>query len=122
MAVRSLFRTISPEAGKISPGITFGSSANRIVNAYKLGTVGERSFDLHLVDHFGDAFHDLVPRQDLAASRHELCNGLPVPPALKKEIGNKGHTPGVVELNPPCGPCPSALRRECDHKLIFVTR
>jgi hypothetical protein len=48
--------------------------ANWIVNTNELGSIRERCFHLHLVDHFRCAFHDLIAGQDLAAFRPELSD------------------------------------------------
>src|SRR5437763_1350676 len=39
-------------------------STNRIVHGDQLRAVGERGLDLHLVDHLGNAFHDVGPLED----------------------------------------------------------
>src|SRR5262245_32286516 len=127
MAALSLFRTISPDAGIISPGIMSillltDSLANWIVNANEFGAIRERCFHLHLVDHFRDAFHDLIAGQDLAAFGHEFGNRLAAACSLHDEICYKRDTFGVVELDASCEPPPSDQRRERDHQLVFFTR
>src|SRR5262245_13902060 len=128
MASLSLFRAISPDAGIISPGIMFNllppmhSSANWIVNANEFGAIRERCFHLHLMDHFRDAFHDLIAGQDLAAFGHEFGNRLAVACSLHNEICYNRDTFGVVELDASCEPPPSDKRRERDHQLVFFTR
>src|SRR5262245_45009963 len=97
MAARSLFRMISPDAGKISPGIMLaGSSANWIVNGHELGAVDERCLHFHLVNHFGDAFHDLIAAKNLAAFGHELGNGLAVARAFHDKICDQGDAFGII--------------------------
>src|SRR6266436_518527 len=105
MAALSLFRTISPDAGKISPGIMSvhlflrALLANWIVKANELGAIGERYFHLHLMDHFRDAFHDLIAGQDLAAFGHEFGNRLAVACSLHDGICYKRDAFGIVELD-----------------------
>src|SRR5262245_63816167 len=108
MAALSLFRTISPGAGKISPGIMcacdriIASLANWIVNGNELGAVGKRRFHLHLADHFADAFHDLIAGQYFAACGHELGNGHAVPCPLHDDVCYERDAFGIVELDA-CG-------------------
>ena len=75
------------------------SSANWIVKAHELGAVGERCFHLHLVEHFGDAFHDLIAGQDLAAFRHEFGNRLAVACTSRMKSVIERDTFGIVELD-----------------------
>src|SRR5262245_57806256 len=128
MAALSLFRTISPGAGKISPGIMcacdriIASLANWIVNGNELGAVGKRRFHLHLADHFADACHDLVAGQYFAACGHELGNGPAVACPLHDEVGYERDAFGIVELDASCEPSPIAKRRERDHQLVSLAR
>src|SRR5258708_25391506 len=98
------------------------SLANWIVNAYEFGAIGERCFHLHLVDHFGDAFHDLIAGQDLAALGHEFGDRLAVACRLHDEIRYKRDAFGIVELDASCEPPSSDQRGERDHELVFFTR
>src|SRR5258708_26024224 len=98
------------------------SLANWIVNADEFGAIGERCFHLHLVDHFGDAFHDLIAGQDLAALGHEFGDRLAVACRLHDEIRYKRDAFGIVELDASCEPPPSDQRGERDHELVFFTR
>src|SRR5580704_14051549 len=98
------------------------SSANRIVNADELGTIRESSFDLHLVKHFRNSFHDLISAQDLSATGHELRNRLPVACSFHDKIGYKRNTLGIVKLDASGESSPRDQRRERDHKLVFFTR
>src|SRR5258708_31898795 len=99
-----------------------GSLANWIVNADELGAIGERCFHLHLVDHFGDAFHDLIAGQDLAALGHVFGDRLAVACCLHDEIRYKRDAFGIVELDASCEPPSSDQRGERDHELVFFTR
>src|SRR5262249_35589117 len=86
------------------------SLSNWIVKTNEFGSVGERCFYLHLVDHLRDTFHNLIAGQDLAAFGHKCCNGLAVACSLKDEICYKRDTFGIVELDPSYESCPSHLR------------
>ena len=77
------FRLLYVSASSSTP-----SSANWIVNANELGAIGECCFHLHLVEHFGDAFHDLIAGQYLAAFGHEFGDRLTVSCSL--------HTKSVI--------------------------
>ena len=57
---RPAFSSMSPSAVRISPGIMALPSADRLVDGDELGAVGEGRLDLDVVDHLGDALHDLV--------------------------------------------------------------
>ena len=69
------------------------------MNANEFGAIRERRFHLHLVDYFGDAFHDLIAGQDLAAFGHEFGDRLAVACSLQDEICNERDTLGIVELH-----------------------
>src|SRR5262245_7364677 len=128
MAALSSFRAISPDAGIISPGIMsvrlflMDSLANWVVKTNVFGAVGEGCFHLYLVDHFRDAFHDLIAGQDLAAFGPEFGNRLAVACSLHNEICYKRDTFGIVELDASCEPPPSDQRRERDHQLVSFAR
>src|SRR6516164_8649003 len=123
IALLSLLRTISPDAGNISPGIMSACLwANWIVKAHELGSIGKRCFHLDLLGHFGNPFHNLIARQDLAAVRPQFGNRLAVACSFQDEICYERHTLGIVELDASCEPSPSDDRRQRDHKLVFFTR
>src|SRR5580704_17890592 len=108
MAALSLFRTMSPVAAKISPGIMAGSaSGNWVVNTHEFGSIRERRFHLHFGNHLDNAFHHLLTAQNLTAPRHELSNRLAVPCALQDEIDYERNTRGIIELDTPFKPFPS---------------
>src|SRR5262245_38506125 len=128
MAALSLFRTISPGAGKISPGIMcacdriIASLANWIVNGNELGAVGKRRFHLHLADHFADAFHDLSTGQYFAACGHELANRLAVAGSLHDEVGYDGDAFRIVEPDASCEPPARDKRSARGHQLVLFAR
>ena len=45
---------------------------NGIVDGDQLGSIGERRFDLNVVDHFGDAFHALLAGDDVGTCFHHV--------------------------------------------------
>src|SRR5258708_18852377 len=65
------------------------SLANWIVNADEFGAIGERCFHLHLVDHFVDAFQDLIAEHYLAAFGHDFGDRLAVACRLHDAIRDK---------------------------------
>src|SRR5215475_7546835 len=92
---------------------------NRIVNAHQFGVVRKRCFHLYLAKHFGDAFHDLIPPQELGASGHEFGNGFAVPCLLQDKISNQRDALGVVELYASCETSASDQCCERNHQLVF---
>src|SRR5262249_28899962 len=87
------------KATRIKISHMIGSLADWIVNTDEFGSIGERCFDLHLVDHFRDAFHDLIAAQNLATSGHELGDRHAVSCSFQDEICNERETFGIVELD-----------------------
>ena len=69
-----------------------------VVNGDELSSVGEGSFDLDFVDHFGDAGEGLVASEELAAEVHEFRNGFAVADEFKKLRGDECDGFGVVEF------------------------
>src|SRR5580704_2793954 len=127
MAGLPWFRTISPTAGKISPGIMCtlrfkGSLANWIVNRDELGAVGKCCFYFDFRNHLRNAFQNLIAGHDLAAIGHECRNRFAVARTLHDEIRYKRHTFGIIELDASCEPTSSDRRRNRDHELVFFTR
>src|SRR5262245_58800821 len=110
------------KATQIKISRIMGSLANWIVNTDKFGAIGERCFHLHLVDHFGDAFHDLIAAQDPSTFGHEFRNRLTVARSFHDEVRYKGDTFGIVELDDPCAPPPSHERRAGNHQLFSFAR
>ena len=61
--------------------------------------VGERPFDLDLMQEGGDAWKDMSPAQHLLAMLHELCDGvLAIPDALLELRRDESHRLGLIEL------------------------
>ena len=61
--------------------------------------VGERPFNLDLMQEGGDAWKDMPPAQHLLAMLHELCDGvLAIPDALLELRRDESHRLGLIEL------------------------
>lgn len=88
----------------------------------KLGAVGEGRLDLHVVNHFGDAFHDLIPGQHRRAGLHEFGHAPPVARAFDDEIGNEGNRLGVIELYPALQTPTRHHGGRRDEQLVLLTR
>src|SRR5215469_15491 len=120
MATLFWLRTISPAAGKISPGVMSLTSRNWIVNTHELGAIRKCCFYLHLRNHFGNSLHNLITAQYFTTFRHQLCNRLAVPCSLKYKISYKCNTFWIVELHTSLEPCSRNYRREGDHQFVFL--
>src|SRR5215467_10667700 len=99
-----------------------GFLANWTMKTDEFSAIGECCFYLHLVDHFGDAFHDLISGQDLAAPGHEFGNRLAVACSFQDEICYERDTFGIVELDASYESPPSYQRRKSDHQLVLFAR
>src|SRR5262249_3270414 len=75
-----------------------GELADRMVNGDELGAVGERAFDLNLLEHLRHAFHHVVASQDVEPRRHEVRHG----PAVANPLEDLGRDQrqgfGIVQL------------------------
>src|SRR6476469_5900386 len=94
---RPSLMAMSPSSSRYSPGI-MGASGNRIVNGNELAAVREGGFDLDIGDHFGDAVHDVGPREDGGAIGHQLRHALAVARAFHDGGADQGHRFRVVEF------------------------
>src|ERR1051326_351505 len=104
---RPALRTTSPSGVNTSPGFMYvrlrdsvGRSLDRIVDRDQLGPVGEGRLDLHFLDHFGDALHDVVDAEDRAAAIHELGDRQTIPCPFENSGADQGNRLGIVELEP----------------------
>src|SRR6266446_2031489 len=84
---RPLLASIGSFLRKYSPGIILFPAAryracirgrssfqpNWFVNGDKFRAIGERTFDLNLRDHLGNALHDIVYRKYVCPEAHQLC-------------------------------------------------
>src|SRR5262245_40479328 len=95
-----------------------GSSANGVVNGDELGPVGEGGFDVDLLDHVGDAVHELIASQYLPALRHELGNRFSISGPLEEDIGDQRDALGIIQLEASREPPPSDDRGDRDHELV----
>jgi len=64
----------------------------------EFGAVGEGRFDLYLGDHFRNAVHHVLAREQRGAVAHELGDGAAVAGAFQDGGGDEGDGFGVVEL------------------------
>ena len=63
-----------------------------MVNRDEFCAVRESGLDLNFVDHFRNAFHDLIAIEQCGAMVHQLCHGLTVTGAFQKrcrQIGDR---------------------------------
>src|SRR5215475_4875570 len=56
----------------VIPLLLVNFSSNWVMKANELGAIREGCFHLYLIDHFGNAFHDLLASHDLAAFGHQF--------------------------------------------------
>src|SRR4051812_32196991 len=100
MTSRPSLYTTGSSAKSISPGIMASAppSDDRLVHGDELGAVGERRLDLDVVDHLGDAVHDVVTGEQLAAGGHEFGDRAPVPGAFENVRGDQRDRLGMIEL------------------------
>ena len=64
--------------------------------------VGERPFNLDLMQEGGDAWKDMPPAQHLLAMLHELCDGvLAIPNALLQLGRDESNCFGMIQLHAP---------------------
>ena len=70
------------------------------MNGDELGAVGKGGFDLDIVDHLGDPFHDLRAGDDMGAGIHQIGDGAAVAGAFDDEIADQRDRLGIVEFEP----------------------
>src|SRR6185369_4719456 len=116
---RPAFATMSPSPRTYSPGITGFSSADRTVDGDQLGPVGERALDLHLVDHLGDAFHDVVAAEDGQPGLHQIGHGAAISDAFQGLGRDEGDGLGVIEPEPSRPPTARDLGGGEDEELFL---
>ena len=73
-------------------------SRDRVVDGDELGAVRERGLDLDVVEHLGDALHDVVAGENLAAADHQLGHRAAVAGTLEEVVGDHRDGLGMVEL------------------------
>ena len=85
----------------------------------KLGAIGKGRLDLDVVDHLGDALHDLVAGDDVGAGFHEVGDGAAVARALDDEVGDQRDGFRVVEPDAALQPLARHDRGHRDQQLVL---
>src|SRR6266446_9205853 len=88
------------------PAHTRTGSTDRMMDRDELRSVRERPLDLHLVDHLGDAFHDVIAPEDRLPGGHQLGDGAAVADAFEDLRGDEGDRLRVIELEAASTPAP----------------
>src|SRR6266446_793061 len=102
------------------PAHTRTGSTDRMMDRDELRSVRERPLDLHLVDHLGHAFHDVVAPEDRLPGGHQLGNGATVTDAFEDLGGDERDRLGMVELEAPGAPAARHLGRGEDQELLLL--
>src|SRR5262245_30254621 len=95
-----------------------GSSTNGVVNGDELGPVGEGGFHVYLLDHVGDAVHELFAAQHPPALRHELSNRRSISGPFEDDIGDQSDALRMIQLETSCESPASDDRSESDQQLV----
>lgn len=82
------------------------------MNGNEFRAIGKGCLDLHLLSHFGDAFHYVVSLQNRGAVAHKISHAASVAGAFKNFISKDGNAFRVVELK--TAPLPPS-RQICGH-------
>jgi len=88
----------------------------------ELGAVGKSCLDLNVVDHLGDALHDLAATENACAVLHQLRDAAAVTCPFENEIGDEGHGFGVVEFDATLQATARHHRRHGNKQLVFFSR
>ncbi len=91
------------------------------MHRHQLRPVGKRRLDLDVVDHFGDAIHALLARDDLRAGLHQVGHGAAVPRALNNKVGDNSNRLRVIELDAALEAAPGDHRGHGNEKLVLFT-
>src|SRR5260221_5196688 len=97
-------------------------TGNRVMHGHELGAVGESAFDLHVINHFGHAGHDLVTTKQLTAEIHQLSHAFAVADEFQQYGGDKRDGFGMIQ---PQAARKSLLREETglvQRQLVEFTR
>ena len=87
----------------------------------ELGAIRKSRFDLDVVDHFGDALHDIVPFEQGGSGAHQFGDRSSVPSAFENLRSDEGHGFGMVQLQAAI-PAPACqIRRNDDQKLLLLS-
>ncbi len=92
------------------------------MNSDELRPVREGRLDLHVMDHFGDARHDLIAGQHLTAGLHQVSDAASVPGALDDKISDQGDRFRVVQLDAPLQTAPCDHGGHADQQFVFLSR
>src|SRR5262245_7295749 len=109
----------------ISPGIMkppSSRSPNRLMHGHQLGSIREGRLDLDVVDHFGDAVHDVAAREYVRARLHQLGDGFAIASAFDNEIGDERHGLRMIELDAALAPPSCHHRSHGDEQLVLFAR
>src|SRR3977135_4310921 len=90
---------ISASEVRISPGIKYGLSPDRLVDTHELRAVRECCLDLDLANHLRHALHDVVTSQHVSAGLHEGRNRVPIPGTLHDGIADECHGLRMIQLD-----------------------
>ena len=64
----------------------------------ELGAIRKSRFDLDVVDHFGDALHDIVAFEQRGSEAHQIGYGSSIPSSLKDLRSDERNRLGMVQL------------------------
>lgn len=92
------------------------------MDRHQFGAVRERGFNLYVVDHLGNAVHDLIAGEDMGTGFHEFGNGAAIARAFDDEIGNEGDGLGMVELDATLEPATCHIGSHRNQKLVLLAR
>ncbi len=98
------------------------SATDWIVQRDEFGAVGERRFDLHVVDHLRNTFHDVGTSQDVAAGIHDVDDGTTVPSGFENPIGQDGNGLRVIERKATSLPGSGNISGDMDEQTLLLVR
>src|SRR5262245_24925460 len=107
-----------PDRNEEANSCMIGSSTNGVVNCDELGAVGECGLHVDLLDHVGDAVHELIASQYLRALRQELGNRPSIAGAFQNDVGDQRDALRMIQLEASCQAPPSDDRGERDQQLL----
>src|SRR5215813_2537196 len=98
------------------------TSSDWIVDRDQFRPIGKRRLHLHLAKHFGYAADNLLASQNLAATGHDIGDGLALSSSFQNEVANERDTLRIVELYATCQPSARHQRSHRDEELVSLTR
>src|ERR1700737_3369570 len=117
LASCSASRSWLPRIGEHGEGLSY-----RLVHRHQFRSIGKGRFYLDVMDHFGNAFHHLRPREHVRALFHQLGDGLTVARAFDDEIGDERHALRVIELDAALQATAPHHRSHGNKQLVLFTR